>query len=379
MRLSFVVFSAAAFLVLGIQAEAHARGGIAGARGGAAAGSRGAAVGGARGGSYTTNRGTTVQAGRAGGVATGPLGGVHAGGVQGARVTTASGKTVTTGSRGGATVGPAGGVHAHGSRGTAVSGPGGAAAVRRSGGVAVGPYGGVAVGGSRVAVGHATRYVSPTALRTQAVYVRGGAHYAYFTPTWHRAHPGCWVPARWAVANYWVAPVWRSLAAWCAITAAPVVYDYGSGLVIDNNYVYDNGDQVATAEEYYDQAAQFADQGREAKPPEEAEWQPLGVFGMIQGDEQVAQNIFQLAVDKEGTVRGNYYDAVSDSTLPVYGSVDKKSQRVAWSIGDKKTVVFEAGLSNLADEQTTILVHYGKERTQQMVLVRLEEPKEEKK
>jgi hypothetical protein len=73
--------------------------------------------------------------------------------------------------------------------------------------------------------------------------------------------------------------------------------------------------------------------------------------------------------------RGNYYDAVADNTLPVYGSVDQKTQRVAWSIGDKKTIVFEAGLNNLTQEQSPVLVHYGKDRTQQMVLVRLEEPR----
>lgn len=58
----------------------------------------------------------------------------------------------------------------------------------------------------------------------------------------------------------------------------------------------------------------------------------------------------------------------------VYGSVEPKTQRVAWSIGEKKDIVFEAGLSNLTQDQTTILAHYGKERTRQMTLVRLEEP-----
>ncbi len=63
-------------------------------------------------------------------------------------------------------------------------------------------------------------------------------------------------------------------------------------------------------------------------------------------------------------------------TLPVYGSVDQTSQRAAWSIGEKKDVVFEAGLNNLAQDQTTVLVHFGKERSQRMLLVRLEEPKD---
>jgi hypothetical protein len=338
-----------------------------------------------------------VQAGQVGGVSRGPLGGVHAGGAQGARVTTPGGRTFTTGSHGGAGVGPLGGAHAHGASGAAVSGPAGAAAVGHRGGVAVGPFGGVAAGGYRggvavgphggvaagrvgaVAVGHATRYVSPAALRTSASYVRTGFVHSSFTPAWYRLHPAAWVAPRWRVANFWVAPAWPAVSVYCGVTAPPISYDYGSSVVIENNYVYVNGEQTATAEQYADQAATFADRGRQAKPAENEEWQPLGVFGMVQGDEKIAQHIFQLAVNKAGVVRGNYYDAVADNTLPVYGSVDAKTQRVAWSIGDKKTIVFEAGLNNLTQDQATLLVHYGNERTQQMVLVRLEEPKEEKK
>jgi hypothetical protein len=105
---------------------------------------------------------------------------------------------------------------------------------------------------------------------------------------------------------------------------------------------------------------------------------PLGVFGLVQGEEQVAEYIFQLAINREGVVRGNYYDALADNNLKVYGSLDKKTQRVAWSVGEKKEVVFEAGLNNLTQLRTTILVHYGKERTLQMMLVRIEQPAEKK-
>ena len=115
---------------------------------------------------------------------------------------------------------------------------------------------------------------------------------------------------------------------------------------------------------------------RQAPPAQTDEWQPLGVFGLIQGDEKEAQRIFQLGVNRAGVIRGNYYDAVADNTMPVYGSVDPKSQRAAWSIGEKKDVVFEAGLNNLTQNETTVLVHHGKDRTQQMMLVRLEQPKD---
>jgi hypothetical protein len=65
---------------------------------------------------------------------------------------------------------------------------------------------------------------------------------------------------------------------------------------------------------------------------------------------------------------------VADNTLPVYGSVDRKTRRAAWSIGEKKDIVFEAGLNNLTRNETVVLVHFGQDRSEQMVLVRLEEP-----
>jgi hypothetical protein len=64
------------------------------------------------------------------------------------------------------------------------------------------------------------------------------------------------------------------------------------------------------------------------------------------------------------------------------GKVDKQSQRAAWTIGDKKTPVYEAGLTNLTQQQTTILVHRddgkgsdGKPggKVEQMLLVRVKD------
>jgi hypothetical protein len=237
---------------------------------------------------------------------------------------------------------------------------------------------GVVAGSRTVAVGHSTRYYSPTVLRTNATYVRSGFHYSCFTPTWYRTPRVAWVAPRWVGPSLWIAPAWPAVAVYCGITAPPIVYDYGSTVVIENNNVYVNGDPVGSAEQYADQAFQFAQSGRTAKVSDNEDWQALGVFGMIQGEEKTAQHIFQLGVNRAGIGRGNYYNALADNTLPVHGKVDAKSQRVAWSIGEKKDIVFEAGLNNLTQEQTPVLVHLGKERTEQMVLVRHEEPKEQK-
>jgi hypothetical protein len=156
-----------------------------------------------------------------------------------------------------------------------------------------------------------------------------------------------------------------------------VYYDYGNTVVYQNNNVYVNGEDVGSEAQYAQQAQTLAAQGQAAKPPEQTKWQPLGVFALVQGDDKSSNNLFQLAIDPDGIIRGNYYDALMDSTVPVYGSVDRKTQRAAWTIGDKKDTVFETGLYNLSKEQTPVLVHFGKDRTQQWLLVRMEQPKEQ--
>jgi hypothetical protein len=56
--------------------------------------------------------------------------------------------------------------------------------------------------------------------------------------------------------------------------------------------------------------------------------------------------------------------------------VDKKTQRAAWTIGKKKDRVFEAGVYNLTQSEAPCLVHLGTDRTQQMLLVRMDPPKD---
>ena len=162
------------------------------------------------------------------------------------------------------------------------------------------------------------------------------------------------------------------------LAAQPIYYDYGTTVVYEGDNVVINGEPAATAEAYAKEAAAYADAGRAAQASKDEEWLPLGVFAMIQGDEKTSNHIFQLAVNKQGIMRGNYYDAVTDSTSPVFGSVDKKTQRAAWTVGDRKSPVYEAGVANLTKEETTMLVHYGAERTSQFSLVRLQESDQKK-
>src|SRR5262249_47311926 len=153
----------------------------------------------------------------------------------------------------------------------------------------------------------------------------------------------------------------------------------GSDIVYQDNFVYVGGKEAGTAQQYAQEATTIAEQGQAADAPTSADWKPLGVFALVPGDQKTSNNVFQLAVDKNGVIRGNYYDGVMDTTTPVYGAVAKKTQRAAWTIGKTKDRFFEAGLYNLTQTEAPVLVHFGADKTQQWLLVRVEQPAAGKK
>ncbi len=151
-----------------------------------------------------------------------------------------------------------------------------------------------------------------------------------------------------------------------------VYYNYGDTVTYQDGSVYYGDTAVATEEEYANQATTLATAGQQEDPKDS--WQPLGVFAMTKGEETTSNDIFQLAINEDGIVRGNYYDAAADKSTALAGSLDKKTQRIAWTIGDAKSPVYETGLYNLTQDQTTMLVHLGDGSTEQDNLFRIPEP-----
>ncbi len=183
--------------------------------------------------------------------------------------------------------------------------------------------------------------------------------------------------ARWIGPTY--RPVaWGALASYGGYAAEPVYYDYGETVVYTGDTVIINGEQGYSADLYAQQASDIATAGQKAAEEPKADFQSLGVFAIAESGEEKATNIFQLSLSKEGVIRGEYYNALTDTTVPVAGSVDKKTQRAAWTAGDKPFPLYEVGIANLTKDETTMLVHYSKENRKQFVLVRLEAPKDAK-
>ena len=194
------------------------------------------------------------------------------------------------------------------------------------------------------------------------------ANASWHNKVWrHRSWNYWWRPATWAIAAAWFPWGWSS----------PVSYDFGDNILYDNDIVYMNGERVATSDEYYQQATRLASTAKE-DPPDKTEWLPLGVFALSRGDTGVSNTVLQLAVSKEGMISGTYYNSDTDIARPVKGSVDKKTQRAAWTFADGKdaNIVMETGINNLTQDQTELLVHFGKDITQQWLMVRLQEPSE---
>jgi hypothetical protein len=216
-------------------------------------------------------------------------------------------------------------------------------------------------------------------LARRADYVRrdfrGGN---FYSASWYRSYPGAWYPAGWAYGNAWAAATWDSMGNWFGYgDEQPVYYDYGNNVNYQDNSVTMNGQDMGTSDQYYQQAQTLASTGAEAQTTDDKQWMPLGVFAMTHDQQNKANLILQLAVNKEGIIRGNYTATVTNDTKPVQGSVDKKTQRAAWTIGDNKENVIETGIFNLTKDEAPALIHFGKDKTEQWLLVRLKQDQQQ--
>jgi hypothetical protein len=207
----------------------------------------------------------------------------------------------------------------------------------------------------------------------QVAAVRNGftGYGRYYSASWYRRNPGAWFAAGVGAAAWWNGAYWGSAADYCQCSGEPVSYDYGDTITYEDGVVYSGDEVVATAEQYYDEASAIAETGDETQ---DEDWLPLGVFAVVTEGQQNTDKVLQLAVNKEGAIRGNLNDVLTDQLVQVAGSVDRESQRAAFRPADKDTPLVECGLYNLTQEALTILVHFDKDRTEQRTLIRLEEP-----
>jgi hypothetical protein len=232
---------------------------------------------------------------------------------------------------------------------------------------------GVGAGAPGVGVRPGTSYASSAALANQrSAFYAQGLHYPAYTAAAVGAYPNAWRASNLTNPSLYAAATYTALARTMGLAAQPVPYDYGSNVVAQTNAVYVNGDPSGTPQQYTEQATQIAGAGQ-APPDQDGKWMPLGVFALVEGNETTSDDIFQLAVNAQGVIRGNYHNVKSDQMETITGSVDKKTQRAAWTIGADKTPVYEAGIVNLTKDATPLLVHTA-DGVRQVSLIRVDQP-----
>jgi hypothetical protein len=182
---------------------------------------------------------------------------------------------------------------------------------------------------------------------------------------WRINRPYRW--ATWGAITGWVGYGWTE----------PTSYSYGDTVYYEGDSVYQGDQVVASAEEYTQQAEDIAASAPEVAP-DKAEWMPLGVFALTQDGQATGPDpslFLQLAISKEGIINGTLENTATNNTQTIEGMADKASQRVAWTVAGKRTPIMETGISNLTEDTAPALVHFADGKTQQWLLVRLEEPK----
>jgi hypothetical protein len=195
-----------------------------------------------------------------------------------------------------------------------------------------------------------------------------------YRPQWWRDHPETWVPTGWTVGAAWQPTSWATIAGLCAYGSdSPTSYNYGVNVTAQNGNVFVDGQNVGTTGDYSLQALNIAQAGAAADASAADQWLPLGVFAMVRDEHQHPQLIVQLAINKQGLLRGNYIDELTETTLPIRGAVDKATKRAAWLVGSNQQTVMESGLSDLTDPETPALIHKNG-KTDHWILVRLDRP-----
>jgi hypothetical protein len=242
------------------------------------------------------------------------------------------------------------------------------------GGVGVGAN---EVGVARPAVGMAgLNAVTPSTRYLTASSVRNNYNnWGMYNRDWYARYPGAWYARGWTAGAAWNACTWPAAASYFGYASQqPVYYDYGTNVTYQGDNVYVDNQPVGTTQEYYNQATTLATNGMQAEAPPEGEWLPLGVFAFTKPGATKSDISIQLAVNKQGIIRGNYTDTALDKSLVVQGSVDKQTQKVAFTVGDQKTKVIETGLYNLTKDEAPALLHLDKDHTEQWLLVRMTKP-----
>jgi hypothetical protein len=107
-------------------------------------------------------------------------------------------------------------------------------------------------------------------------------------------------------------------------------------------------------------------------PHAPGEWMTLGVYTISTGPGDEGTRLVELAVDKHGHIRGNYYDSIANVSHNITGHIHEPTQQVQWRLDTNQQLVFFTPLSQLTQSQGVVYVKLPSGKQQQWQLARME-------
>lgn len=167
----------------------------------------------------------------------------------------------------------------------------------------------------------------------------------------------------------WAPVAYGTAAAWIGSPETTTVYT--SDTAAD-----DTQDDVVVDGQDTDATKTLAEQGA-IDPAQDAKLLPLGVYTLAPKGQEESTSSVRLALDKNGVLRGIYYDSLGAQGHPIRGAVDKKTQRVAWTVGDNKKVLFQTTLASLTHEKGALTVRDANGNSHPWTIARFEKNENE--
>ena len=65
---------------------------------------------------------------------------------------------------------------------------------------------------------------------------------------------------------------------------------------------------------------------------------------------------------------------MTDKVTPVVGAIDKTTQRASMKLEGNDQLIVETGIYNLTNDEAPVLVHFGPDRQEGRVFIRLKQP-----
>ncbi len=180
----------------------------------------------------------------------------------------------------------------------------------------------------------------PTVANTTPAATPIAVEMTAFTPDWYAKHPEAWRPAK-SSADWWKTADVATVSAWLGQPVQPVQPVTAAGTAADDAGAVATAGGADIGADGLQSVLVLPAGHQNAVGPADSDWLPLGVFavvplGVAQQSGQ-AHNYQQLAIDRQGTIKGNFFDTISGTVQPITGTVDRTAlnatSKASWTVG----------------------------------------------